>query len=236
MAVDRRTPSPPIVPPRHRGVETGSATSRSARLLGGGTTGNERLTSVTGAVLLVVLAALGVTIIRIGQLLSVHMFIGMLLIGPLALKLASTGYRFVRYYTHNRAYVRKGAPPMPLRLLAPLVVASTLVVFVSGVVLLFAGPSSRDTWFPIHKLSFFAWLALTGVHVLAHLPEVGRSLVADYGRARGAGAAVQWSGARNGRAGRTIALSGALVLGTVLAILVIPEFGPWLSANLHHHH
>jgi hypothetical protein len=234
MAVDRRTPSPPVLPPRHPAVETASATSRSARLLGGGTTGNERLTSVTGAVLLVVLAALGVTIIRIGQLLSIHMFVGMLLIGPLALKLASTGYRFVRYYTHNRAYVRKGPPPMPLRLLAPLVVASTLVVFVSGVVLLFAGPSSRDTWFPIHKLSFFAWLALTAIHVLAHLPEVGRSLVADYGRARGAGAAVQWSGERNGRAGRTIALSGALVLGTVLAILVIPQFGPWLSA--HHHH
>jgi hypothetical protein len=235
MAVDRRTPSPPIVPARHPDVETGSATSRSARLLGGGTTGNERLTSVTGAVLLVVLAALGVTIIRIGQLLSVHMFVGMLLIGPLVLKLASTGYRFVRYYTHNRAYVRKGPPPMPLRLLAPLVVASTLVVFVSGVVLLFAGPSSRDTWFPIHKLSFFAWLALTAIHVLAHLPEVGRSLVADYGRARGAGVAVQWSGARNGRAGRTIALSGALVLGVVLAILVIPQFGPWLSAHNFHH-
>jgi len=236
MAVDRRMPSPPILPARHPDVETDSTTSRFAGLLGGGTTGNERLTSVTGAVLLVVLAALGVTIIRIGQLLSIHMFVGMLLIGPLALKLASTGYRFVRYYAHNRAYVRKGPPPMPLRLLAPLVVASTLVVFVSGVVLLFAGPSSRDTWFPIHKLSFFAWLALTAIHVLAHLPEVGRSLVADYGRARGAGAAVQWSGARNGRAGRTIALSGALVLGTVLAILVIPQFGPWLSAHLHHHH
>jgi hypothetical protein len=235
MAVDRRTPYPPISPPRPPDVETGSATSRSAPLLGGGTTGNERLTSVTGAVLLVVLAALGVTIIRIGQLLSIHMFVGMLLIGPLALKLASTGYRFVRYYAHNRTYVRKGPPPMPLRLLAPLVVASTLVVFVSGVVLLFAGPSSRDTWFPIHKLSFFAWLALTAIHVLAHLPEVGRSLVADYGRARGAGAAVQWTGARNGRAGRTIALSGTLVLGTVLAILVIPQFGPWLSAHPHHH-
>jgi hypothetical protein len=31
------------------------------------------------------------------------------------------------------------------------------------------------------------------------------------------------------------ALSGALVLGTVLAILVIPQFGPWLSAHRFHH-
>jgi hypothetical protein len=234
MAVEHRTPPPPLVPPRRRELEPGSATPRSARLLGGGTSGNERLTSVTGAVLLVLLAALGVTIIRIGQLLSVHMFVGMLLIGPLALKLASTGYRFVRYYTHDRAYVHKGPPPIALRLLAPLVVLSTLVVFVSGVALLFAGPSSRDTLLPIHKLSFFAWLALTAIHVLAHLPEVGRSLVADYGRAR-AGATVQWSGARNGRAGRTLALSGALVLGAVLAILVIPQFGPWVSAQHFHH-
>jgi hypothetical protein len=236
MAVERRTPSPSVLPPRHRDVDAGPQTSRSGRLLGGGTTGNERLTSVAGAVLLVLLAALGVTIIQIGQLLWVHMFVGMLLIGPLALKLASSGYRFVRYYTHDGAYVRKGPPPIALRLLAPLVVLSTLVVFVSGVALLFAGPSSRDTLLPIHKLSFFAWLALTGVHVLAHLPEVGRSLVADYGRAGAAGATVQLSGARNGRAGRTLALGGALVLGAVLAILVIPEFAPWLSANLHHHH
>jgi hypothetical protein len=235
MAVERRTPSPPLVPPRRRDLVPGSETPRSARLLGGGTSGNERLTSVTGALLLVLLAALGVTIIRIGQLLSVHMFVGMLLIGPLALKLASTGYRFVRYYTHDRAYVRKGPPPMPLRLLAPLVVVSTLVVFVSGVVLLFAGPSSRDTWFPIHKLSFFAWLALIAIHVLAHLPAVARSLRADYGRSDRVGGAAQWTGALNGRAGRTLSLSSALVLGAVLAILVIPQFAPWLSSQHFHH-
>jgi hypothetical protein len=234
MAVERRTPSPPVVPARVRDLDTGSTTPRSARLLGGGTSGNERLTSVTGAALLVLLAALGVTIIRIGQLLSVHMFVGILLIGPLALKLASTGYRFARYYTHDGPYVRKGPPPIGLRLLAPLVVLSTVVVFVSGVALLFAGPSSRDTLLPIHKLSFFAWLAVMGVHVLAHLPEVGRSLVADYARA-GLGPTVPWSGSRNGRAGRTLALGSSLVLGAVLAILLIPQFAPWLSAHRFHH-
>ncbi len=234
MAVERRTSSAPAAtsPVRHA---TDAPSSRARRLLDGGTTGNGRLTSTTGAVLIVLLAAIGVTIIRIGQLLSVHMFVGMLLIGPLALKLASTGYRFVRYYTHNAPYVRKGPPATPLRLLAPLVVLSTLVVFGSGVALLFAGPSSRDTLLPIHKLSFFAWVALTAIHVLAHLPEVARSLRADYGgRPRGA-AAVQWSGELNGRAGRTLSLAGALASGAVLAILVIPQFGPWLSAHHFHH-
>jgi hypothetical protein len=222
MAVDERMTAP-------------TALSRPRRLLGGGTTGNERLTSSTGAILIVLLAVLGVTIIRIGQLLWVHLFVGLLLIGPLALKLASTGYRFVRYYTHNARYVRKGPPPTGLRVLAPLVVASTLVVFGSGVALLFAGPSSRDTLFPIHKLSFFAWLALVAIHVLWHLPEVYRSLVADYGRAARGASARDWSGELNGRAGRTLSLTSALVLGLVLALVLIPEFGPWISAHRFHH-
>jgi hypothetical protein len=227
MAVERRIPASPT-------SASPAARSWPRRLFGGGTSGNERLTSATGAILIVLLAVIGVTILRIGQLLSAHLFVGMLLIGPLALKLASTGYRFVRYYTHDARYVRKGPPPTALRMLAPLVVLSTLVVFVTGVVLLFAGPIARGTWFPIHKISFFVWLAFVAIHVLAHLPEVARALRADYGHeARGASAA-KWSGELNGRAGRTLSLGGALVFGLVLAIVVIPQFGPWLSA--HHFH
>ena len=56
---------------------------------------------MTGAVLIVLLAVIGLTIIALRPLLSVHLFVGMLLIGPVALKLCSTGYRFVRYYTAN---------------------------------------------------------------------------------------------------------------------------------------
>ena len=58
--------------------------SLRGRLFGGGTSGNERLTAATGALLLVLLAALGVTIVRIGGLLNEHMFLGMLLLGPVA--------------------------------------------------------------------------------------------------------------------------------------------------------
>ena len=70
-------------------------------LFGGSTDGNEQLTAFTGAILIVLLAVLGVTILRIRQLISVHLFVGLLLLGPVALKLASTGYRFVRYYTRD---------------------------------------------------------------------------------------------------------------------------------------
>jgi thiosulfate reductase cytochrome b subunit len=219
MAVERHTSARPAVR-----VQPG-------RLLGGGTAGNERLTAAAGALLIVLLAVIGVTIIQLGGLLSVHLFVGMMLLGPLVLKLASTGYRFARYYMANPRYRRKGPPPLPLRLLAPIVVLSTLVVFASGVALLFAGPSSRDTLLPIHKISFIVSGVFMAPHVLAHLPSLYRSLRADYGRSASRGGPAGLRADVNGRSGRTLSLASALVLGVVLAILVIPQFGPWLSAH-----
>jgi hypothetical protein len=35
---------------------------------------------------------------------------------------------------------------------------------------------------------------------------------------------------------RHLALTGALVLGVALALLTIPEFGPWMHAQQGHHH
>jgi hypothetical protein len=199
-------------------------------LFGGGAAGNELLTIATGAALIVLLAVIGVTILRIRGLLSVHLFVGLVLVGPLVLKMASTGYRFVRYYTRTLRYVQEGPPPTPLRLIAPIVVISTVVVMASGVALLIGGPSSRSTFFPIHKLSFFVWVAFTGLHVVGHIPHLWRGLREDYGtQARpGEGTA--------GRGGRVMALASAIMLGVVLAVLLIPQYGPWLHANLHPGH
>ncbi len=203
------------------------------RLIGGGTAGNERLTAVTGALLIGLLAIIGVTLIALTPLLSVHMFVGMLLLGPVTLKLASTGYRFVRYYTANESYRRKGPPPIALRLIAPVVVVSTVVVFASGVALLFAGPSSRHSLVPIHKVSFIVWGVFTALHVLAHLRAVPSALRAELtSAAPGATDTTDTTG----RLGRIISLAGALTAGATVAILTIPEFGPWLHThNLHHH-
>ena len=175
------------------------------------------------------------TIVRIGQLLWLHLFLGMLLIGPVLLKLASTGYRFARYYTANPAYRRKGPPATPMRLLAPLVVLSTVVVFGSGVALLFAGPSSRGTLFPIHKFSFFAWLAFTGS--ARARPPGGSARSAAGGLRPRPGHLAGLCGRQPGRDGRVLALAGMLVAGLVLAVLVIPEFGPWVNGfhGFHHH-
>jgi hypothetical protein len=153
--------------------------TRAERL--GGTEGNEILTSATAVVLTLLLIAEGVTIVLIGDLLSAHMFIGMALIPPVLLKLGSTGYRFARYYTGARVYREKGPPPLPLRLLAPLLVITTLTVFATGVVLLVSGHRS-DLVFNVHKVSFIVWSGCFGVHFLAHAPQTARALQTGWRR------------------------------------------------------
>jgi hypothetical protein len=202
------------------------------RLTAGGTDGNERLTTATGFVLLILLALLGVTILRIRPLLNEHMFLGVLLIGPVMLKLASTGYRFIRYYTSEARYRRKGPPTTPLRLLAPIVVISTIVVFASGVALMLLGPSSRDTLLPIHKISFFVWVAATALHVLAHLADLRRVLMP---RSPHSTLLADIQGFRAGRGGRALALGGALLAGAVLGVISISQFAPWTHAHFPHH-
>jgi hypothetical protein len=215
------------VPP----VDVGRGQGRRVNaVIGGGTDGNELLTSMTGAVLIVLLAVLGITILRIHQLIWLHLFLGLVLLGPIVVKMASTGYRFVRYYTRSPAYRSKGPPEPLMRLTAPIVVASTVVVFATGILLLIAGPSSRGQYLFLHRASFVIWLAVTAVHVLGHLVDLRRSLSPT----NEPGAI---SGSSPGTAGRWLALAGALVGGLVLAIALIPQFAPWTAnaAFLHHH-
>jgi len=223
-------PRRPQVLAASRGPRGGSLL---ARLTAGGTEGNKRLTTVTGVVLLVLLAALGITILRIRPLLEEHMFLGVLLIPPVALKMASTGYRFVRYYTAEPHYRRNGPPETAMRLLAPLVVLSTVVVFASGVALMLVGPSSRGALLPIHKASFIVWIAVTAIHVLGHLPDLPRAMSAKYVSRPEREGYAEREGYGDGRAGRILSLSGALIAGLVLAILYLPQFGLWLNAAHH---
>jgi hypothetical protein len=79
------------------------------------------------------------TTLSLRSYLPVHIFLGLLLLPPIALKLASTGWRFVRYYTGSKPYRLKGPPMLLLRLLAPLLIASTLTLFGSGIALIAVG-------------------------------------------------------------------------------------------------
>jgi hypothetical protein len=199
---------------------------RRRPLLGGGTDGNERLTAIAGVLLLALFAVLGATIVRIGQLLWLHLFLGLLLIGPVALKLASTGYRFARYYLATAAYRLKGPPHPLLRVLAPILVVTTLAVFVTGVLLLVDGPGSRDQLLLWHKVSFIVWLVAMAPHVLGHLVELPPALRLS----RNAGPTP------TGGAGRAIALASAIAGGAVLAIVLLPDFSAWTAAAAHFHH
>ena len=190
----------------------------------GGSEGNARLTATAGLVLLVLLAVEGVTILSIRQLLSVHVFVGLLLIPPVALKLAVTGYRFQRYYARAAEYVRKGPPLLLMRMLvAPGLIAATLVVFGTGVALLAVGPGG-GILLGLHKASFFVWLGAFGIHVLVYALRVPGLVAADWGRDSGTpGAALRFG---------VVAL--ALLIGLTVALAVLPAAGPWLHWSGHH--
>ncbi len=181
-----------------------------------GVAGNGRLTAALGALLLVLLAAEGATIPFIGQLRVEHVLIGMLLLGPVAAKLASTGYRFCRYYLGAPAYVRKGPPQIALRVLAPGVVFTTVALLGTGVALLLSGPNDQLVF--LHKASFIAWFALMTIHVLGHVLELPALALADW---RGGGPRPSGAGLR------LTAVAAALALGVGLALLSLSAAGSW---------
>ncbi len=186
----------------------------------GGTVGNARLTSMTAVVLLVLLAAEGVTILSIGPLLAPHIFIGALLIPVVALKLGSTGYRFARYYSKDLAYRRKGPPPAWLRVIAPLSVGLTAAVLATGVALLLHGPDS-GLLLLLHKASFIGWLALMSLHVLGHIREVPAEAGADWRRSLPAARVA-------GASARAVSVALATAAGVVLGFAAISLDGSWM--------
>lgn len=186
----------------------------------GGTAGNRRLTGSTAAVLLALLAAEGVTILAIRPLLSAHVFVGMLLIPPIMLKLGSTGYRFVRYYTGSDPYRVEGPPHTALRLLAPAVVLSTIALFATGVALITLGPRSGSL-VGLHKASFVVWFVAMAAHVLGHALRVPGLASADWR----AGNDVPGSSLRRWL------LAGSLVAGVILAVATVHLAGTWASVS-----
>ena len=203
-------------------VRTEARHRRDAAGTTGRAEGNERLTAMTGMVLLVLLAAEGVTILFKGRLLTEHFFIGMLLIGPVLLKMSSTSYRFVRYYTGSAPYVRKGPPALLLRLLGPVVIATSVGVIGSGIALALVGPGPSP-WLFLHKATFILWFGAMSIHVLWYAPRLPRLL-----SSRSAG----WDRARVTLAGagrRWILLTAALAVGLAAALATYHLAGNWTS-------
>ena len=195
-----------------------TAAGRRDRL--GGTAGNRLITSATGLVLAALLAVEGVTIVWMGDLRTEHMFIGLVLIGPVVLKLASAGYRFARYYTHAPRYRAEGPPLLPLRLLAPILVVTTLLIFASGVVLMADGHRS-DLMLELHKVAFIVWSGCFGVHFLWYLPRAWSTFATSLRAAR--------SERTPGSSMRALLLGAALGGGAALALALLPSVEAWHS-------
>jgi hypothetical protein len=168
-------PRPVRVPPES---QEGDVTTR-ARRARRGVEANARLTASTAVVLLVLLAVEGVTILRVGRMLWLHVFIGVMLILPVVLKINSTGYRLTKYYLGAPAYREKGPPPWLLRLLGPLVIVSTLTVLGSGVGLLFSSGTLRQQLLLPHRASFIIWFGVMVLHVLGHIGDTARLVPLD---------------------------------------------------------
>jgi hypothetical protein len=178
---------------------------RPAKLFGG-SDGNEQLTAIVATLLLVLLAVEGATLLHLESLLTVHAYVGMLLVPVVGLKLASTGWRMLRYYLRGEEYVRRGPPHVVLRVLvAPVTVVSTIVLFTTGVVLLVVD-QTRGPIVGLHKASFVVWFGAMSLHVLTRLPRLPRAL---RGRARG-------------KALRLALVASTAAAGVMLATLTLP--------------
>jgi hypothetical protein len=191
-----------------------------------GVVGNERLTALASLVLLVLIIVELLTSAFLRLWLPTHTVVGVLLAGPLLVKIGSTGWRFLRYFTRAPAYVRRGPPPLALRVLGPVLLVTTLVMVGSGIGLVVTGP--LQPFLLAHVFSALAWFPLIAVHSLAHLQQVPRSIASD------------WSSKLSPRlhVGRGLRLGvnlGALLLGVIGAWLLFPAATPlfaWGQANV----
>lgn len=178
MVLPRRATYRPTRGPDH--PPPGSA--RSVRRGDRGVESNSRLTAAVAAVLVVLLAVEGVTLLQVRALLTPHVFVGMLLVPPVLVKIGSTTWRFARYYRGSAAYRRKGPPSASLRVLGPFVVVLTIVMFASGIVLLLGPAPWRHQTLFIHKASFVLWFLAMTVHVVGHTRETIRLAPRDWVR------------------------------------------------------
>jgi hypothetical protein len=177
--------------------------------------GNERLTAAVGLVLLILtIAELGTIVFGLHQFLSLHVFVGFVLIPPVLLKLASTGWRFARYYTGSEPYRLKGAPELAMRLLAPLLVAATVVLFGSGVAMGLLHGHSLVVARRLHGPVSVLWMVIVGVHVLVYLKRAFINSKHDVTAASRASV--------RGASARTYLLAGAIVAGVVVGAGTLP--------------
>ena len=191
--------------------------------------GNARLTAVVGVLLVVPIGVELLTVpLGVHAFMSLHVFVGFLLIPLVALKLGSTGWRFARYYTRSEPYRAQGPPQAVMRMLAPLFVAATVVLFGSGVAMGVLHGHGLVVARRLHGPSSAVWAVLVGVHVLVYLKRAlvsgSEDVIPDKrGFARGAGV-------------RAYLVALAIAGGIVVAAATVPAQHHWIDLPRDHHH
>ena len=176
---------------------------------------------MTGTVLLVLFSVEVITTLLMGSLFGLHFFLGIVLIGPVCLKIGSTVWRFARYYTGSEPYVRRGPPPTMQRVLGPVLIITSVGVLGTGVLLAFSGPGGP--WGRLHQLFFYLWLIVVIIHVVHYLPKLPQLLAS-----RPAERAIQAAAAAGSRT-RWLLLIGSVIAGLVLAVLTYHLRASWGS-------
>jgi hypothetical protein len=190
--------------------------------------GNERLTGAVGLLLLVpVLVEVATILLGVHTFMSVHVFVGVALIPAVVLKLVATGWRFARYYTRSRPYVAHGPPQVAMRVLAPLFVAATVVLFGSGVAMGLLHGHALQVARSLHGPSSVVFLALLGLHILVYLGRALRSTAQE----------VLPTTRRTirGYASRGIAVAVVVVCGLALGGATVPAQHRWVDLPRDHH-
>ncbi len=184
---------------------------------------NARLTGSTGLVLLLLFAVqVGTVVIGVKTHVTLHVFVGLLLVPPLLVKIASVARRFIGYYRHERAFQRRGAPPLPLRVLGPVLLGTTLLLFITGITELLAPTVVVSK---IHDVSAYLWLVLVLAHLAGHARDIRGIAIRDWlPRAR---AAVP------GAALRQVAILASLAVGLALALSLVAHVGTYRNEVSH---
>jgi hypothetical protein len=190
--------------------------------------GNERLTAAVGLLLLApILVEVATILLGVHTFMSLHVFVGLALIPPVLLKLASTGWRFARYYTRSRAYMIQGPPQIAMRLLAPLFVTATVVLFGSGVAMGILHGHALQIARRLHGPASVIWLLILGVHVLVYFRRALKK-TAEY-------VVPATRSPAHGGTARAYALSAAVISGLVLGAATVPTQHRWVDLPRDHH-
>jgi hypothetical protein len=176
-------------------------------------------------VLIVLLTVEGVTVLSVRQMITLHVFVGVMLLGPVLLKAGSTVYRFVRFYIGAPTYREKGPPHPVLRVLGPFVIVSSLALLGTGIALILVGTAGSDGLVVAHRASFWVWVAVMAVHLIGHLWE---TVITSWTELR---SSLRGKEARQ-RRWRYTAIIVALVVGVGVAAALLPTATPWTTRQV----